>query len=86
MTRLAEVVTLYDTNASDIPGMLRQSADSIEAETDENDRTKAMMGAQMTHDGAIAIYGWGSVDRFTAIGILQAAVANLCDVVEEHRV
>lgn len=86
MTRLAEVVTLYDTNAGDIPGMLRQSADNIEAETDENDRTKVMVGVQVTHGGAVAIYGWGKIDRFTAIGALQAAVAKLCDGVEEHEV
>lgn len=86
MTKLAEVHTLYDVNASNVPAMLRQSADSIEAETEENDRTRAMMGVQVTHGGAIAIYGWGKIERFEAIGILQAAITKLCDSVEEHEV
>lgn len=86
MTRLAVVETFYEHNASEVPAMLRQSADSIEAETDENDRTKAMMAVQVTHGGAIAIYGWGSVDRFMAIGVLQAAITKLSDNVEEHEV
>jgi hypothetical protein len=80
-----EVVTVMrDKNASDVPAMLRQSADSIEAETDDHDRTKAMMAVQVTDSGTIAIYGWGAVDRFMAIGVLQAAITKLCDVVEEN--
>lgn len=83
---LALVETLYDVNASDIPAMLRQSADSIEAETPDDDRTRAMVGVQLTHGEVIAIYGWGALDRFTAIGVLQAAITKLTDAVEEHEV
>jgi hypothetical protein len=84
--QLATVTTLYDKNAADVSAMLRQSADSIDAETDEDDRTKAMMAVQVSHDGVIAIYGWGPVDRFMAIGVLQAAITKLTDGVEEHEV
>lgn len=84
MSRLPIVETLYEHNASEIPAMLRQSADSIEAETDEHDRTKAMMAVQVSHEGTITIYGWGKVDRFMAIGVLQAAITKLSDNVEEH--
>lgn len=83
---LALVETIYETNASDIPAMMRKSADSIEAETDEHDRTKSMIGVQVTHGGAVAIYGWGATDRFAAIGALQAAIVKLADQVEEHKV
>lgn len=86
MTRLAAVHTIYDKNASDVPAMLRQSADGIEAETDEDDRTKAMIAVQVTHGGVIAIYGWGAAERFAAIGALQAAIVKLADGVEEHEV
>lgn len=86
MTNLKLVETLYETNASDVPAMLRKSADSIEVETDDDDRTKAMISVQVTHGGVIAIYGWGATDRFAAIGVLQAAIVKLCDVVEEHPV
>lgn len=81
---LALVETLYDVNASDVPGMMRKSADSIEAETDEHDRTKSMIAVQVTHGGAVAIYGWGATDRFAAIGALQAAIVKMADQVEEH--
>lgn len=80
---LAEVVTLYDVNAASIPDMLRKSADSIEAETEADDRTKAMVAVQVSHDGMVTVYGWGVVDRFMAIGALQAAVTKLCDGVAE---
>jgi hypothetical protein len=86
MTRLAVVETLYDTNASDVAAMLRKSAESIEAETDETDRTKAMIAVQVSHGGSIAIYGWGATERFAAIGALQAAIVKLADNVEEHEV
>lgn len=83
---LRAVETLYEVNASDVPAMLRQSAESIEAETDEDDRTTGMMAVQVTASGAIAVYGWGAVDRFKAIGVLQAAVVKLADGVEENEV
>lgn len=86
MNRLALVETIYDKNASDVPAMLRKSADSIEAETENDDRTRAMMGVQLTHGGVIAIYGWGAIDRFTAIGVLQAAITKLTDCVEENEI
>ena len=84
--KLSVVETLYDSNASNVPAMLRQAAASIESETDDDDRTKAMVAVQLSHDGTIAIYAWGAVDRFTAIGALQAGVAKACGVVREHQV
>jgi hypothetical protein len=86
MNKLAGVATLYAKNASDIPAMLRQSADSIEAETDDMDRTKAMIAVQVTHEGQIAIYGWGAAEMFFAMGTLQAALVKLADNVPEHEV
>lgn len=83
---LTLVATLYDKNASDVPAMLRKAAESIEAETDENDRTRAMVGVQLSHGEVISIYGWGSIDRFTAIGVLQAAITKLTDGVEENEI
>ncbi len=86
MADLKLVEAIYEKNASDVPAMLRQAADNIEAETADDDRTKSMISVQVTHDGVFAIYGWGACDRFTAIGVLQAAIVKLCDVVEEHPV
>lgn len=77
MSHLAEVVTLFDKNASDVPAMLRQSADSIESETDEYDRTKAMVGVQVTEGGNIEIYGWGAIDTVQTIAFLHMAAAKL---------
>lgn len=83
---LSLVATLYDKNASDVPAMLRKSADSIEAETDEDDRTRAMVGVQLSHGEVISIYGWGALDRFTAIGVLQSAITKLTDGVQENEI
>jgi len=84
--KLSVVETIYETNASDVAGMLRQSADSIESETEDDDRTRAMVGVQLTEGGVIAIYGWGALDRFVAIGVLQSAITKLTDGVQEHEV
>jgi len=58
MVKLAEVVTLYDSNASQIPAMLRKRADAIEAETERDDRTVAMIAVEVTDSGDLEIYGW----------------------------
>lgn len=76
-TKLAEVHTIYETNARKIPDMMRESASSIEAETDEHDRTKAMIAVQVTEEGRIEIYGWGETDTLAAIGALQMSVTKL---------
>lgn len=75
--QLAEVVQLYETNASNIAGMLREAATNIGAETDEDDRTKAVIAVQLTESGGVQIYGWGKTDTLQAIGTLQLGVARL---------
>lgn len=76
---LAEVVTLYDKNASDVPAMLRNSADSIENETEADDRTVAMIAVQVTESGAIEVYGWGATDSLKAIGALHLGIAKIAE-------
>jgi hypothetical protein len=77
MLKLAEVVTLYDTNASRIPDMLRKRADAIEAETEQDDRTIAMIAVEVTESGDLEIYGWGDTDDFHCLGVLAMASARL---------
>ena len=73
-----EVVTLFKENASDIPAMLRQSADSIESETKDFDKTIAGVFLQVTESGEVVVYGWGDVHcSFHTIGILHKAIAEL---------
>ena len=74
---LAEVVTLYAENASDVPAMLRQSAENIATETEADDRTVAMIAVQVTESGGIEVYGWGQTDSLKAIGALQLGIAKL---------
>lgn len=87
MIKAAEVHTLYETNARAIPDMLRGSAESIEAETDDNDRTKAMVCVQVTEEGRVEVYGWGETDNWHCISTLQLALAKMTrdalDVSEE---
>lgn len=74
---LAEVVTLFKENASDIAAMLRQAADTIESETDDDARTKAVVAVQLHEDGQIQIYGWGATDGLAAIATLELGKAKL---------
>jgi hypothetical protein len=72
------VVPLYDgAMAADVVGSLRRSADSVEAETEEDNRTVAMIAVQVCEDGEIKVYGWGQTHKFHAIGVLACAMAEL---------
>ncbi len=73
MTRLAEVHTLYETNASDIAAMLRECADSIDAGA----KPKSILAVATEGDGSLTIYGWGAIDSLEAIATLQLASAKM---------
>ena len=64
--------------AADIVGSLRRAADSIEAETVDDDRTVTGCFVQITEGGEVRVYGWGKVgSRFEQVGFLQAAINDL---------
>ena len=67
--RLAEVHTLYGTNARSIPDMLREAADTIDA--DPTDAPVAMVAVFVDTEGTIGTYGWGDVCDLRAIGLLE---------------
>jgi hypothetical protein len=69
--RIAEVSTLYETNASEIPAILRQAAKSIEEEP-----IKAMIGIAVDNDGGLALYGWGQTDSMDTLATLQLAIVQ----------
>lgn len=77
MAKIAEVVTLYESNARQIPEMLRAAALGVESETDDDDRTTAMIAVQVTKEGQIEVYGWGDVTTASAIGNLHMAATKL---------
>lgn len=78
MTHLAEVHTIYETNARSIPDMLRHSADSIESEGPEGyARTVAMIAVQLSEDGDIQVYGWGQTTTIHALGVLTAGAQKI---------
>jgi len=84
MAVIAEVVTLYDTNARSIPDMLRQAADSMESEaSDDCSPTVAMVAVQLTESGEVQIYGWGDTDDLRAVGLLERGKHSLIAGVEE---
>jgi hypothetical protein len=82
MTQLAEVVTLYETNARSIPDMLRQAADCIESE-EEGDcsPTVAVVAVQLTADGSIQVYGWGDTTDIHAMGVLHCGLQQIGGIV-----
>ncbi len=76
--KLAEVIPLYEHNASDIAAMLRDAADSIETEEAEGfQRTRCMIAVQITEDRHIKVYGWGRTDVTDSIGVLTAGASYL---------
>lgn len=75
---LAEVVTLFEKNASDIPAMLREAADNIEKWRAEGETSvKAMVAISVDDDGDLAIYGWGATDSLHSLATLQMGVVKL---------
>lgn len=86
MAETATIHALFETNASDIPAMLRQAADAIETEEAEGfDPTRAMVAVQIGKGGDVRVYGWGrtdsydSYDSYDSMGILQCGIAQLAN-------
>ncbi len=73
MSKVAEVVTLYEKNARDIPAMLRESADSIE----RDQHVLSMTAVAIHDDGSVSIYGWGTTDNLHSIAALNLGLAKL---------
>jgi hypothetical protein len=81
---IAEVATLYETNARSIPDMLRQAAESIEAEASEDcSPTVAMVAVQISENGQVQVYGWGDTDDLRAIGLMERGKHSLLASIEE---
>jgi HJR/Mrr/RecB family endonuclease len=76
--KLEIVETIYETNARSIVDMLRETANSLEAETDDHDRTKAMIAVQVTKSGEVLVYGWGDTNQIEAIGSMTMALHEMC--------
>ena len=75
---IAEVVTLYDTNArTPIPDQMRIAADTIESETEDNDKTTAMVFIQLYESGDVQVCGIGETNDLHSLGLLVKAVAAL---------
>jgi hypothetical protein len=67
---LAEVVPIYETNASDIAAMLRQCAKSI----DDGANPKSIIAVVTEDDGTLTLYGWGATDSMNTLGTLHLAI------------
>ena len=86
MTKLAEVHTLYESNCRAIPEMMRVAADAIGMETDDDDRTQAVVAIQLTESGDVLVYGWGDTNDLHALGIMERGkhelLTNMMDASE----
>lgn len=82
MAHLAEVHTIYESNPRSIPDMLRQAADGIEQEKDEDcDQTVVMVAVQVTKSGAVQVYGWGDTNDIHALGALMAGAQQIGNII-----
>ncbi len=74
----AQVHVIFEKNCSDIPAMLRESADCIETEEAEGySRTRAMVAVQISEDGHVQVYGWGKTDSMHCIALLQLGMTQI---------
>lgn len=74
---ISEVTTLYESNARQIPEMLRMSADNVERDKDVH----SMVAVAMHSDGSITVYGWGDVlGNMQAIGILHTGITEIARI------
>jgi hypothetical protein len=74
---LAEVHTIYETNARSVADMLRQAADNIEAEPEI---AVAMVAVQIDSEGKIGVYGWGDTNVLHAAGLLHCGLQKVVDM------
>lgn len=77
---MTNVVEFPNANLRDIPTMLRQLADDIEAEVyGKPFRMIAILDAEQVHS-----FGWGdSMDMLTAIGLLEIGKNGLIEMMFE---
>lgn len=81
---VAEVHTLYETNARSIPDMLRTAAESIEAEVSEGySPTVAMVAVQLAENGEIKLYGWGETEIYHSLALLARGQHDLLTTLAE---
>ncbi len=82
MTHLAEVHTIYESNARSISDMLRKAADNLETEEAEGyARTTAMVAVQIGENGVAQVYGWGETDLIHALGLLHAGAQQIGNMI-----
>lgn len=76
MSKIAEVVTLYEANASDIPAMARKFADKLASGEygDVSSVVVVTLGPE-----TLDVFGWGreAGNRYYAAGLLTAAAQKL---------
>lgn len=78
---LAEVVTLYETNARNVLAMLRGLADDIEA----GKYGEVGEAAAVINGETVEVFGWGSVqDGASTAILLQAGAMRIIRAVERH--
>ena len=76
---LAEVVTLYETNARQHPvETLHKIADAIE--NGEYDEVRSITVVLEKSDGSIVSFGLGDQGILRAIGVLQLAITQLANM------
>lgn len=79
--KLAEVVSLYETNSRDIPAMLRKMADDIEGGT----YGEVGEAAVVLCGDTLEVFGWGAAqDGCSSATLLQAGAMRLIRAVEGH--
>lgn len=67
---VAEVTTLYETNARDIVRQLRECADNLEKSAEVH---RGAVFCLAGPGGTVSVYAWGDLDTYSALGVLECA-------------
>ena len=73
--KLAEVKTIYEHNARDIPAMADLLAKNIRS--GEYGEMRSVVAVIETADGQVEVFGWGDTGVLRTLGLLQLASSRL---------
>ena len=82
--KLAEVKTIYESNARQVAATMRKNADAIErGEHGDVQAVVSVMLVSKNGSDAIEVFGLGETTYWNSLGVLQAGISKLTRMIQE---
>jgi hypothetical protein len=81
--KLAAVTVLYESNARQIPEMMRKLANEIEAPPMPSNVNQVLVIARDAKTGQMNVYAWGDIEIDNSISMLVQAQVRLADCADK---